>query len=215
LLSSYRCFDKTVRTGIEPMAMVDYKETSEQDLIEGLRAGDRNAFTAIYQEYWYRMFVVAQRKLQNRELAEELIQDIFTRLWKERETIRITQLDYYLFSAVRYEVIDQIRAVGRQNNYIQYYHAFRSFEDLNTENTVALNDLIGMIDKGLEILPDKSREVFQLSRLENWSVQKIALHMGLSEKAVEYHLTKATKSIRIYLKEILIVILALSTAFWR
>ena len=161
------------------MAMVDYKRTSEQDLIEGLRAGDRNAFTAIYQEYWYRMFVVAQRKLQNRELAEELIQDIFTRLWKERETIRITQLDYYLFSAVRYEVIDQIRAVGRQNNYIQYYHAFRSFEDLNTENTVALNDLIGMIDKGLEILPDKSREVFQLSRLENWSVQKIALHMGL------------------------------------
>lgn len=201
-------------SGFEPMAMVDYKKTSEEDLIEGLRAGDRDAFTIIYKEYWYRMFTVAHRKLQNRELAEELIQDIFTRLWKERETIKITQLDYYLFSAVRYEVIDHIRAVGRQNTYIQYYQAFSTFEDLNTENTVALNDLMGMIDKGLEILPEKSREIFQLSRMQNWPVAKIAQHMELSEKAVEYHLTKATKSIRIYLKEILISILALCATFW-
>ena len=194
--------------------MVDFKKTSEEDLIEGLRAGDRDAFTVIYKEYWYRMFTVANRKLQNRELAEELIQDIFTRLWKERESIKITQLDYYLFSAVRYEVIDHIRAVGRQNNYIQYYQSFSSFEDLNTENTIALNDLVAMIDKGLEILPDKTREVFQLSRLQNWPIPKIAKHMDLSEKAVEYHLTKATKSIRIYLREILISLLAFCSSFW-
>jgi len=194
--------------------MVDFKKTSEEDLIEGLRAGDRDAFTVVYKEYWYRMFTVANRKLQNRELAEELIQDIFTRLWKERESIKITQLDYYLFSAVRYEVIDHIRAVGRQNNYIQYYQSFSSFEDLNTENTIALNDLVAMIDKGLEILPDKTREVFQLSRLQNWPIPKIAKHMDLSEKAVEYHLTKATKSIRIYLREILISLLAFCSSFW-
>ncbi|MBE9462392.1 RNA polymerase sigma factor [Dyadobacter subterraneus] len=194
--------------------MIDYKKPSETDLIEGLRVGDRDAFTIIYKEYWYRMFTVANRKLQNRELAEELIQDIFTRLWKERETIRITQLDFYLFSAVRYEVIDQIRAAGRQNTYAEYYKAFASFEDLNTENTVVFNDLVQMIDKGLEILPEKTREVFKLCRLQNWSLAKIASHLDLSEKAVEYHLTKATKSIRIYLKEVLISLLLLGISFW-
>jgi RNA polymerase sigma-70 factor (ECF subfamily) len=194
--------------------MIDYKKPSETDLIEGLRAGDRDAFTIIYKEYWYRMFTVANRKLQNRELAEELIQDVFTRLWKERETIRITQLDFYLFSAVRYEVIDQIRAAGRQNTYAEYYKAFASFEDLNTENTVAFNDLVQMIDKGLEILPEKTREVFKLCRLQNWPLVKIADHLDLSEKAVEYHLTKATKSIRIYLKEVLISLLLLGISFW-
>lgn len=193
--------------------MVDYKKPSEADLIEGLRNGDRDAFTIIYKEYWYRMFTVANRKLQNRELAEELIQEIFTRLWKERETIRITQLDFYLFSAVRYEVIDQIRAAARIQTYAQYYKAFSSFEDLNTENTVAFNDLLQMIDKGLEILPVKSREIFKLHRFQHLAVSQIALQMELSEKAVEYHLTKATKSIRIYLKEILISIFALAVAF--
>lgn len=195
--------------------MVDYKKPSEADLIEGLRAGDRDAFTIIYKDYWYRMFTVAHRKLQNRELAEELIQDIFTRLWKERETIRITQLDFYLFSAVRYEVIDQIRAATRQHTYAEYYKAFSSFEDLNTENTIAFNDLVHMIDKGLEILPAKSREIFRLNRFQNLAVAQIAIQMGLSEKAVEYHLTKATKSIRIYLKEIMISILAIAVTFLR
>lgn len=195
--------------------MVDYRKPSEADLIEGLRNGDRDAFTVIYKEYWFRMFTVAHRKLQNRELAEELIQDIFTRLWKERETIRISQLDFYLFSAVRYEVIDQIRAASRQHTYEEYYKAFSSFEDLNTENTVAFNDLVQMIDKGLEILPAKSREIFRLNRFQHLAVAQIAVQMDLSEKAVEYHLTKATKSIRIYLKEILISILVLAVAFLR
>ena len=197
------------------MTMVDYKKPSEADLIEGLRNGDRDAFTIIYKEYWYRMFTVAHRKLQNRELAEELIQDIFTRLWKERETIRITQLDFYLFSAVRYEVIDQIRAAARNQTYAQYYKAFSSFEDLNTENTIALNDLVQMIDRGLEILPVKSREVFKLYRFQHLAISQIALQMELSEKAVEYHLTKATKSIRVYLKEILISGLVMAIAFLR
>lgn len=195
--------------------MVDYKKPSEADLIEGLRAGDRDAFTIIYKDYWFRMFTVAHRKLQNRELAEELIQDIFTRLWKERETVRISQLDFYLFSAVRYEIIDQIRAASRQNTYAAYFKAFSSFQDLNTENTVAFNDLVQMIDKGLEILPGKTKEIFRLNRFQHLSVADIAIHMGLSEKAVEYHLTKATKSIRIYLKEILISVLAIAVAFLR
>ena len=184
--------------------MIESAKVSEQHLIEALRIGDEHAFTVIYKEYWYPMFLVAYRKLESREIAEELIQDIFTRLWKEREKVNIISLDYYLFSAVRYEVIDHIRSQGSQNKYLNYYKSFSSFEDCNTENTIAFNDLTKILDEGLEILPEKSKEIFKLNRLEHWSVGKIALHFQLSEKAVEYHLTKATKSIRIYLKDALI-----------
>lgn len=82
------------------------------------------------------MFLVAYRKLENKEIAEELVQDIFTRLWKERENIRIVSLNYYLFSAVRYEVIDTIRVRGSHNEYLAHYQAFSSFEVYNTENTI-------------------------------------------------------------------------------
>ncbi len=193
--------------------MADITEVSEKDLILSLQAGDENAFTAVYKTYWYRMFLVAYRKLQQREVAEELIQDIFTRMWKERSRLNIVSLDYYLFSAVRYEVIDHIRTQGARSKYLDYYQAFSSFEDSNTENTIAFNELNKMIDESLSILPEKSQEIFRLSRLENWSVAKIALHFHLSEKAVEYHLTKATKSLRIHLKDAIISLLIWCSAF--
>lgn len=194
--------------------MLNSERLSEQNLIESLRRGDEQAFTMIYQQYWYRMFLVAYRKLQNREIAEEIIQDIFTRLWKERDKVSIVQLDYYLFSAVRYEVIDHIRAFGPKKEYLNYYQAFSNSEDLSTENTIAYNDLKETLDKGLDILPERSREIFKLNRFEHWPVSKIAGHFNLSEKAVEYHITKATKSLRIYLKETHFSILLAAFSFF-
>lgn len=189
--------------------MLDSMQSSDQDLIEALRRGDEQAFTTIYNTYWYRMFLVAYRKLQHREVAEELIQDIFTRLWKEREKIGINRLDYYLFSAVRFEVIDYIRTFGPRNEYVAYYQSLGEQADQSTENTLAFNELSETIDKGLEALPEKTREIFKLSRIENWPVTRIADHMQLSEKAVEYHITKATKAMRTYLNEVLISLAAL------
>ena len=190
--------------------MSEKNRVSEEYLIAGLKGGDEEAFTKIYKEYWYRMFQVAWRKLENKEIAEELIQDIFTRLWKERAHLHIQNLDYYLFSAVRYETIDYIRAKGSQKNYDSYFRAFSRFEDMNTENTIAFNDLVSHIHKGLEILPEKPREIFRLNQLEHWPVPKIAAYFNLSEKAIKYHLANATKFFRTYLNECRFVLL---TAF--
>jgi RNA polymerase sigma-70 factor (family 1) len=194
--------------------MIDSAKVSEQSLIEGLKAGNEEAFTAVYKEYWYRMILVAYLKLQHREVAEEIIQDIFTRLWKEREKLQISSLGYYLFSAVRYEVIDHIRTQGSENKYLDYYKSFSSFEDCTTEDAIAFNDLSRTVEEGLDILPEKSKEIFKLHRLENWPVAKIARHFQLSEKAVEYHITKATKSMRIYLRDALISLTFLLSALF-
>jgi RNA polymerase sigma-70 factor (family 1) len=179
----------------------------DSKLVESLRMGDQEAFTAIYKKYWYRMYCHAHQKLKDREAAEEIVQDIFTYLWKECKKLNIGNLENYLFSAVRYEVIDVIRVRGSQSKYVEYYQNFFATSDLNTQNTVEYNELLQFIDNGLEELPDKSREIFKLNRLDNWSVTQIAKHYKLSEKAVEYHITKATKSIRAYLTETLISVI--------
>lgn len=185
--------------------MTEEDITSEQkDLISRLRNGDEEAFTSIYKEYWYKMFLVAYRKLENRELAEELVQEIFTRLWKERMRVRIINLDYYLFSSVRYEVIDHIRRQATKAVYENHLKAFSNFEDLNTENQIAFDDLVTTVYRGLDILGEKPREIFRLNRLEHWPVAKIAAHYNLSEKTIDYHLANATKFIRIYLDEMLV-----------
>lgn len=182
----------------------------EASLLEGLKKGDSSAFTAIYRKFWYPMFQVVYRKTGRREVAEEIVQDIFTRLWRERQTLSVTHLSRYLFSAVRYEVIDHFRKRVMHDDIDDCLQDLVLMEDIGTENTILLNDLMETIDKGLTGLPEKSREIFRLSRFQNWPVSRIARHMDLSEKAVEYHLTKALRHMRWYLSDILVLLLILS-----
>lgn len=177
------------------------EHSENEHLITSLQQGSEEAFTVIYRRYWYKMFLVAYRKLQDKAAAEEIIQDIFLRLWKERNTAKINNLDYYLFTAVRYEVISQIRSNVSRGTYAGSASDFDSLSECNTENQMALKELLSQIEKGLHDLPEKSGEIFRLYKLENWSINRIATHFGLSEKAVEYHITKATKSVRNHLKQ--------------
>jgi RNA polymerase sigma-70 factor (ECF subfamily) len=187
----------------------DFSIVSDVTLLEALQKGDTKAFSVIYERHWYKMFLIAYRRLKDKELAKELVQDIFLKLWKNRLTLRINQLENYLVSAVKYAVIDHIRSNIVQDKYQAYYQLFMSTVDSNTEDTLAFNDLLNIVNSGLETLPQKSREVFRLNRLENWSVPKIALHLKLSEKAVEYHLTKSLKILRAYLREYMLILLLL------
>lgn len=169
--------------------------------LEGLRSGDQNAFTAIYKAYWYQMFQVVCKKINDREAAEEIVQEIFTRLWKERASLSVTHLNRYLFTAVRYEVIDYLRSRTETLTYEDYFEDLAEYINTETENTILYNDLQASIDRGLQDLPLKSRDIFIRSRFEYWSVADIARHYNLSEKAVEYHLTKALKHIRFHLSD--------------
>ncbi|RZK33288.1 MAG: RNA polymerase sigma-70 factor [Hymenobacter sp.] len=181
-------------------------EIEEEPLLNGLRAGDLSAFETIYEHYWYPLFLVAFRKLKSKEIAEELVQDIFVKLWERRATVQIIHLRYYLFSAIRYAVIDHIRTQINQEQYNTYYRAFLTQEDVTTEETIVGNELLAILEDGLKTLPEKSKKIFRLNYLDNWSVSQIAVHLHLSEKAVEYHLTKAVKFLRMHCKEHFIVL---------
>ena len=178
---------------------------SEMQLIENFIQGDRSSFAILYKKYWYKLYLIAQRRLNDKAVSEELIQEIFLQLWEKRETLKINSLENYLVRAVRYSVIDYIRNEIVKNNYIHHYKSFIEQEELQTENIVAANDLAAYMEAGLKTLPEKSQEVFRLSRIENWPVTKIAAHLQLSEKGVEYHITKSLKTLRAYLKDFVAV----------
>ena len=182
---------------------------SEMQLIENFIQGDRSSFTAIYKAYWYKLFLIAQKRLNDKATSEELVQEIFVQLWEKRASLQIHSLENYLVRAVKYAVIDYIRTQVVKNNYIHYYRSYIEQEESQTENTVAINDLTSVMEKGLKTLPEKSQEVFRLSRIEHWPVTKIATHLQLSEKGVEYHITKSIKTLRVYLKDFVVMLLVL------
>ena len=172
-------------------------------LLRLLKASDEKAFRVLYERYWKRLFAVVCYKLKNREAAEEIVQNIFVSLWEKRADLQIEKLEVYLFTALKYKVINYVESLlVRQAGQKQMAGPIT---DVSTEDTIIINDLHNAIQQALSCLPPKTREVFTLSRFEKYSVKDIAQHLNLTEKAVEYHITRSLKQMRISLKDFIII----------
>ena len=184
-----------------------YAAHSDADLLAALRTDDEGSFAEIYQRYCYQLFTLACRKLNSREAAEELVQDLFENLWNRRASHEIAQLKHYLFAALRYRIINHIKAQQLRAGYELYCRLTGKQADTATEDALAHGELSAALLAGVRKLPTKTREIFQLSRLEQYSVAEISGRVNLSEKTVEYHLTKSLKLLRGYLRDFLVPIL--------
>ena len=174
---------------------------TEEDLMENFRKGSPDAFEKIFKSHWHRLYTIARSKVQSHEEAEEIVQGIFSSLWEKRASLLITNLSYYLVTALRNKIIDDIRAKITQRKYWDYYKNFIPQQKNVTDDLVIFDDLSGAFEQAVNRLPEKSREIFRLSRLEGRSKQEIAKLLQLSEKAIEYHLTKSIKELRSQLKD--------------
>lgn len=180
---------------------------SDSELTVLLKASDEKAFREIYLRYWKEIFVVAYRKTGNRELAEELTQNIYLDLWRKRESVTIKEMRHYLFTAVKYAVINHIKSQMVQQKYMDQMQTALDRDSVSSDQLLLVHDLEEAIQKGVSLLPHKTKEVFRLSRIENQTVKEIARQLNITEKAVEYHITRSLKTMRYYLKDYLTIFL--------
>ena len=190
--------------------MNDFTKLPDDQLIVLLKQDKLSAFKEIYGRYWKKMYGEAYKRLKNKELSEEIVQEIFTNLWVKRQSLQITStVGGYLHLAVANQVIDQYRKELTREKYREAFKIVHSEVDNSTEDAIMLRDLAYTIETEVNQLPDKCRSVYELSRNEHKSNKEIALHLGISEKTVENHLTKALKKLRLGLSHYLFIIVAL------
>lgn len=180
--------------------------STDEELLIALRANDREAYAEIFRRYSPRLFELAQRKVRSPEIAEELVQELFESLWFKRTDQQAQRLEHYLFSAIKYRIINHIRACKVREGYATYCRISQTETVAVTEETIAFEDLKAALLRGMQKLPIKSREIFRLSRLEQFTVPEIAVQVNLSAKAVEFHLTRSLKMMRTHLKDFLVVV---------
>ena len=173
-------------------------------LIELLETGDESAFQEIYLRYWYKLYMVARRKVSAEEDAEEIVQYIFVDLWERRNNLNINDLNKYLFSAVKYKVLNYIKSQIVRQTYQTEKLSITINADTNTEEELAYKDLNQAIMEGIGQLPSKTQEIFRLNRLEGLSVKEIAELLHIPERTIEYHVTQSLRTMRIYLKDFII-----------
>lgn len=191
--------------------MNKFESYSDEYLASLLHRGEMRAFETIYKRYWRRLFIAAYQRIGSRESCEELVQDIFTGLWNNRDKVHIQCLQVYLHTAVRYRVIDCIhREMVRKGAMGQ-----REQVMINncTEEDVLLEDLNGALQKEISKLPTRCQLVFKLSRENNLSIKQVAHELGISEKTVENQLTKALKLLRMNLRHFISLMLIAISVF--
>lgn len=186
---------------------MDYHLLSDEQLVFLLKANDTHVVREIYNRYWKEVLLVYHRKLQDQEMAEELTQNLFISLWEKRHSAEIKQLRFYLFGAVKYSVINHYKALNIKTKHLENYRLTKPEPENITEKQVLLHDLSAAIEKGIELLPVKTKQVFKLSRMQHQSVKKISADLNISEKTVEYHITRSVKVLKLYLREYLLGLL--------
>lgn len=173
----------------------NYSLYDEEDLVTAFQVSeDMRAFEEIYKRFWFKLYSAAVKRTSSQHEAEELIQTIFERLWTNRRKVVIHNIGAYLAVSLRNSLYDSQR---RKMTAEKYMETLDTDPLVNTtEEDVNRGLLLKDIEKTLRELPEKTQAVFRLSRFENKSVREIAGNLDLTEKAVEYHITKAIKLLR-------------------
>lgn len=180
---------------------------SDDQLIAALAADDHDAFAELYNRYWSVLYQLARQKLRDAEVAEELVQELFISLWTKRHTANIRELRPYLFTALRFSIINHIESQMVHGRFVTYYESFLRQSGAVSANTLELDDLTQSIETSLRELPEKTQQVFRLSRFDQQTIPEIAQLLGLSEKTVEYHLSNALKTVRAGLRQAGLILL--------
>ena len=183
---------------------MDYRLLEDEVLLKFLRISDELAFKEIYLRYWKVLYYSAIKKINSKEIAEDIIQSVFTHLWEKREKHSIKNISAYLHTAVKYQVINYIKSVFSKKSHLSIVGEEEKKEENNTDLHLLMHELNAAIDNALDQLPQKTQTIFRLSRFEEHSNKDISRIMDLSEKAVEYHISQSLKILRFYLKDFIV-----------
>ena len=176
--------------------MIGLKQLNDERLAALLREGKVDAFEEIYRRYWRKLLSIAYHSTGNQQEAEEIVQEVFLALWSRRDYVSIRNLDLYLTIAIKNQVYDFFKSKFSFRKYQEYLVFSEISQNHTTDEIVGYQELMVAVEKVLSRLPEKSAEIFKRSRFEKQSVRDIAKGMNLSEKAVEYHITKSVKFLR-------------------
>ncbi|MEQ7801481.1 RNA polymerase sigma-70 factor [Pedobacter sp. ASV1-7] len=180
--------------------MHKYCGLSDVELSDLLKSGDHFAYSEIYTRYKGPLYIHAYNKLRNREEAKDLVQELFTVLWNKRDTLLLTDnLASYLYGAVRNRVFRIIGRKGIESSYITSIQDSVNKSNCVTDHRVRENLLQKMIDREIDSLPPKMKEVFLMSRKENLSHKEIADKLGITEPTVKKQVNNALKTLRVKL----------------
>jgi len=167
----------------------------EAALVSELSKGNLLAFNSLFEVYSNRLYYFAFKYLKSEAESEELVQEVFTRIWEKRHNLnKDLSFKSFLFTIAFNIIKKHFIAKARLDEYLK--SQIRDELDLDTSDNITYDSLYKYIIELVNQLPDRRKVIFIKSRLENLSITKIAEELNISHKTVENQLTSALHFLR-------------------
>lgn len=164
-----------------------------------IAAGDRTAFEALFRAHYKPLCAFANGYLADADKSEDLVQELFIRLWLDREKLTVTSsIKAYLFAAVRNRCLNALKVAVRMRRVSDQQDALAEEGFTEDEHT----ERIARVQAAVAGLPDERRKVFTMCRFDGLKYAEVAARLGISVKTVENQMGKALKDLRVELADL-------------
>lgn len=158
---------------------------------------DKKAFARIYEELWSGLYSVAYNYLRERATAEEIVQEVFVNLWIKRERLQnVDNINAFAMRAMQFQIYDYFDRKAVVDRYLKSKSANQNVTPDTSHHQIEHDETLTLITKEIDNLPALTKQIFRLSRFNQYSNEEIAVHLDVSVKTVEYHITQSLKHLR-------------------
>ena len=186
-------------------------DITEQELIQALKQGSHKAFEHLYQMYAKRLYAYCLQFTKSVEESEDIVQDVFIKLWTSREKIKQDDtLRSLLFIMAKHHLINAYRTRLLQPVYEDYLEYTEALSVDDTHHKVEYDEFVRQVRKAIETLPATQQKVIALSRFQQLSNKEIANKLSLSEQTVKNQLSLGIKSLKEKLGRIMFILMFLT-----
>lgn len=177
-----------------------YEGYSDEQLFSKVKKGDNEAFTVLFERFFPILLIHALHKLNDSQDAKDIVQETFITLYQKKDSINIKKnFSGYVYRILKNKILNFISKKNVRANYqelIEQESAFDFSEHNDVDSYVFENELKKQIEEGIDLLPEKMRVVFEMSRFEHLSHKEIADQLNISDKTVKRQIVNALKIIR-------------------
>lgn len=170
----------------------------DQELITRLKNGDMLAFDQVYEQYSHKLFSFVFKILKNENDAEEIVQEVFVKIWESRHKLGSCKLfNSYIFTIAYNHSISLIRKKINNKKYLEYLK-YSSVINATPSgiSEIESNELSDQVERLIEKLPERQKQIYRLHREKGFTYPEIANQLGISQNTVENHMAKALKYLR-------------------
>jgi len=177
--------------------MSTYSHYTDEELMLEIKAGNMLAFDELYRKYSRRLFRFSCSILKSGEEAENILQDVFLKLWLNRGEIhKSSSVKFYIFTIAYNSSISVIRKKAKELQFIEYVKSLQDVVQESADVQIEYKELDEKLKRVVKTLPVRQKEIYQLHKVEGLKYSEIAEKLNISVNTVENLMSRALKKIR-------------------